>query len=117
MTIALALLATLASACALNVGYLLEHRPVRGMRALSARRSRRSLLGISLAGGHAEGTGAAETTIAGRIAVSGLAATMAVRLLSPILSSGAADGTAPRACDSLVVGFFDHALLNRSERK
>src|SRR5689334_13898185 len=43
MTVALALLATLASACALNVGYLLEHRAVRDLPTLSARRPWRSL--------------------------------------------------------------------------
>jgi hypothetical protein len=169
MTIALALLATLASACALNVGYLLEHQAVRGMPALSVRRPLRSLhrllgtprwllgftvescgwvlfvialalaplsivqataaggigilallsvrltgtplaaaeqlgvvisiaglalLGISLAGGHAEGTGAAATTIAAWIAASGLAAAAALRLLPPFLTSGAAYGLA-----------------------
>lgn len=169
MTIGLALLATLVSACALNLGYLLEHRAVRAMPALSGRRPYRSLrlllgsrdwrtgfaveaggwvlfvlalalaplalvqataaggigilavlsvrltgvplssserlgvaisitglvlLGISLAGGHAEGGNAGSVTIAAWIAASVTAAAIAARALGPLLTPGAAFGLA-----------------------
>jgi drug/metabolite transporter (DMT)-like permease len=167
--LALALTATLASSCALNLGYLLEHGAVGGMPALSirspiasARRllgSRRwligfgiestgwalyvlalylaplsivqataaggigilalmvsritdtplsrhewlgvaiavgglVLLGISLAGGHDEGTGAGHLSVGLWIAASAVAALVSVQLLSPRIGDAPAYGIA-----------------------
>jgi hypothetical protein len=169
MKIALALAVTLVSACALNVGYLLEHSAVKTMSPLSIRRpfaavrlllgtprwlagfatescgwalyvlalalaplslvqataaggvgilavmtarvthvplSRRewgavllaiaglALLGISLAGGHGEGSDPGYLPIGLWLLSSGAAAMVAVRLLPPFLGPGAAFGLA-----------------------
>jgi hypothetical protein len=169
MKIALALAATLASACALNVGYLLEHAAVRRLPPLSVRtplaslrlllgsrrwllgfgaeatgwmlfvvalslaplslvqataaggigilallvarvtgvplsRSERfgvgiavgglGLLGVSLAGGHGEGTGASYLSVGLWVAASMLTAFVAVKLLARRIGGGPAYGLA-----------------------